>query len=83
MARGKLVDEGALVEALRERRIAGAGLDVFVDEPHVPPALCDLNQVSLQPHRGSATLQTRLEMGQMVLDNLAACFRGEVPPNCA
>ncbi|HEN8710411.1 TPA: 2-hydroxyacid dehydrogenase [Pseudomonas putida] len=83
VARGKLVDEGALVEALRERRIAGAGLDVFVDEPHVPPALCDLNQVSLQPHRGSATLQTRLEMGQMVLDNLAACFRGEVPPNCA
>ncbi|MFK3769758.1 2-hydroxyacid dehydrogenase [Pseudomonas putida] len=83
VARGKLVDEGALVEALRERRIAGAGLDVFVDEPHVPPALCDLNQVSLQPHRGSATMQTRLEMGQMVLDNLAACFRGEVPPNCA
>lgn len=83
VARGKLVDEGALVEALRERRIAGAGLDVFVDEPHVPPALCGLNQVSLQPHRGSATLQTRLEMGQMVLDNLAACFRGEVPPNCA
>lgn len=83
VARGKLVDEDALVEALRERRIAGAGLDVFVDEPHVPPALCDLNQVSLQPHRGSATLQTRLEMGQMVLDNLAACFRGEVPPNCA
>jgi lactate dehydrogenase-like 2-hydroxyacid dehydrogenase len=83
VARGKLVDEGALVEALRKRRIAGAGLDVFVDEPHVPPALCDLNQVSLQPHRGSATLQTRLEMGQMVLDNLAACFRGEVPPNCA
>ncbi|WAB98739.1 2-hydroxyacid dehydrogenase [Pseudomonas putida] len=83
VARGKLVDEDALVEALRERRIAGAGLDVFVDEPHVPPALRDLNQVSLQPHRGSATLQTRLQMGQMVLDNLSACFRGEVPPNCA
>jgi len=49
----------------------------------VPPALRDLNQVVLQPHRGSATLQTRLEMGQMVLSNLAACFRGEVPPNCA
>ncbi|MFK0313938.1 2-hydroxyacid dehydrogenase [Pseudomonas sp. NPDC090233] len=81
VARGKLVDEQALVEALREQRIAGAGLDVFVDEPHVPPALLDLNQVSLQPHRGSATLQTRLEMGQMVVDNLAACFRGEVPPN--
>ncbi|MBK5002098.1 2-hydroxyacid dehydrogenase [Pseudomonas sp. S31] len=81
VARGKLVDEPALVEALREGRIAGAGLDVFVDEPHVPPALRDLDQASLQPHRGSATLQTRLEMGQMVVDNLAACFRGELPPN--
>lgn len=81
VARGKLVDEAALVEVLREQRIAGAGLDVFVDEPHVPPALRDLNQVALQPHRGSATLQTRLEMGRMVLQNLAACFRGEVPPN--
>ncbi|MFJ4347307.1 2-hydroxyacid dehydrogenase [Pseudomonas sp. NPDC089401] len=81
VARGKLVDEAALVEALREQRIAGAGLDVFVDEPNVPPAMRDLNQVSLQPHRGSATLQTRLEMGRMVLDNLQACFRGEVLPN--
>jgi len=81
VARGKLVDEDALVEALREQHIAGAGLDVFVDEPYVPPALRDLNQVSLQPHRGSATLQTRLEMGRMVLNNLEACFRGEVPPN--
>jgi len=81
VSRGKLVDEHALVEALREQRIAGAGLDVFVDEPYVPPALRDLNQVSLQPHRGSATLQTRLEMGRMVLNNLQACFRGEMPPN--
>lgn len=81
VARGKLVDEPALVEALREGRIAGAGLDVFVDEPHVPPALRDLDQASLQPHRGSATLQTRLEMGRMVLNNLQACFRGELPPN--
>lgn len=81
VARGKLVDEDALVEALREQRIAGAGLDVFVDEPQVPPALRDLNQVSLQPHRGSATLQTRLEMGRMVLHNLEACFQGELPPN--
>ncbi|NIF27718.1 2-hydroxyacid dehydrogenase [Pantoea sp. Tr-811] len=81
VARGKLVDELALEAALREQRIAGAGLDVFVDEPHVPPALRDLNQVSLQPHRGSATLQTRLAMGRMVLNNLEACFSGEVPPN--
>jgi len=81
VARGKLVDEQALVEALREHRIAGAGLDVFVDEPYVPPTLCALDQVSLQPHRGSATLQTRLEMGRIVLRNLQACFAGEVPPN--
>ncbi|VVQ03159.1 2-ketogluconate reductase [Pseudomonas fluorescens] len=81
VARGKLVDEDALVEALRERRIAGAGLDVFVDEPNVPPALHDLDHVSLQPHRASATLQTRLEMGRMVLLNLAACFAGERPPH--
>lgn len=80
VARGKLVDEAALVDALRERRIAGAGLDVFADEPHVPPALCDLAQVSLQPHRASATEQTRLAMGEIVLANLAACFRGELPP---
>ena len=81
VARGKLVDEQALVEALREKRIAGAGLDVFVDEPYVPPTLCALDQVSLQPHRGSATLQTRLEMGRIVLRNLQARFAGEVPPN--
>lgn len=81
VARGKLVDEQALVEALREHRIAGAGLDVFVDEPYVPPTLCTLDQVSLQPHRGSATLQTRLEMGRIVLRNLQARFAGEVPPN--
>lgn len=81
VARGKLVDEQALVEALREQRIAGAGLDVFVDEPYVPPTLCALDQVSLQPHRGSATLQTRLEMGRIVLRNLQARFAGEVPPN--
>ncbi|WP_449431076.1 2-hydroxyacid dehydrogenase [Pseudomonas putida] len=78
VARGRLVDEDALVEALREGRIAGAGLDVFTDEPHVPAALRDLNQVSLQPHRGSATLQTRLEMGRLVLENLAACLRAPV-----
>ncbi|HHW1690090.1 TPA: 2-hydroxyacid dehydrogenase [Pseudomonas aeruginosa] len=81
VARGKLVDEGALVEALLERRIGGAGLDVFVDEPNVPTALFELPQVTLQPHRASATVQTRLEMGQIVLQNLKAYFRGELPPH--
>ncbi|MDH4762100.1 lactate dehydrogenase-like 2-hydroxyacid dehydrogenase [Pseudomonas oryzihabitans] len=77
VARGKLVDEPALVRALQERRIAGAGLDVFADEPHVPPALLDLDNVVLQPHHASATEQTRLAMGEIVLRHLAECFASE------
>ncbi len=77
VARGKLVDEPALVRALQERRIAGAGLDVFANEPHVPPALLDLDNVVLQPHRASATEQTRLAMGEIVLRRLAECFATE------
>ncbi len=81
VARGKLVDEAALLDALTHRRIAGAGLDVFAHEPHVPEGFFTLNNVSLQPHRASATVQTRLEMGNIVLANLAACFSGKVPPH--
>lgn len=81
IARGKLVDEAALLDALKHQRIAGAGLDVFVNEPHVPEAFFTLPQVTLQPHRASATQQTRLEMGEIVLRNLAACFSGETPPD--
>ena len=77
VARGKLVDEQALVAALTGRMIAGAGLDVFVDEPDVPQALRELDNVVLQPHRGSATQQTRLAMGEMVLASLQACFAGQ------
>ena len=79
VARGKLVDEPALVRALVEKRIAGAGLDVFVDEPNVPSALRSLPNVVLQPHRASATLQTREAMGQIVLSSLAASFAGNRP----
>ncbi|WNW13408.1 2-hydroxyacid dehydrogenase [Pseudomonas sp. DTU_2021_1001937_2_SI_NGA_ILE_001] len=74
VARGKLVDETALIEALQNGRIAGAGLDVFVDEPRVPEALRRLDNVVLQPHRASATEQTRLAMGEIVLSHLQACF---------
>jgi len=74
VARGKLVDEAALVAALANGTIAGAGLDVFADEPQVPEALFGLDNVVLQPHRASATEQTRLAMGEIVLDNLRACF---------
>ncbi|VTP14845.1 Glycerate dehydrogenase [Phytobacter ursingii] len=81
VARGKLVDEAALLDALIHKRIAGAGLDVFAHEPHVPEGFFTLNNVTLQPHRASATVQTRLEMGNIVLANLAACFSGNVPPH--
>lgn len=80
VARGKLVDEAALVQALRDKRLGGAGLDVFVDEPRTPEALWAMENVVLQPHRASATVETRQAMGQIVLDNLAACFAGRTPP---
>lgn len=59
VARGKLVDEAALLDALTHKRIAGAGLDVFAHEPHVPEGFFTLNNVTLQPHCASATVQTR------------------------
>lgn len=74
VARGTVVDEAALVDALQAGRIAGAALDVYEDEPRVPPALCALDNVVLVPHIASATVQTRRAMAQRVLDNLAAYF---------
>lgn len=79
VARGSVVDETALTAALLERRLGGAGLDVFVDEPNVPEALWALDQVVLQPHQASATLETRIAMGELVLANLAAHFAGREP----
>jgi lactate dehydrogenase-like 2-hydroxyacid dehydrogenase len=76
VSRGSVVDEPALVAALTEGRIAGAGLDVFAHEPQVPEALLGLDTVVLQPHQGSATEETRGAMGQLVLDNLEAHFAG-------
>jgi lactate dehydrogenase-like 2-hydroxyacid dehydrogenase len=79
VARGSVVDEDALVAALEEGRIAGAGLDVFADEPHVPAALLEREDVVLLPHVGSATTQTREAMGRLVLDNVDAFLeRGEL-----
>ena len=77
IARGSVVDEPALVLALVEGRLGGAGLDVFADEPNVPEALLALNNVVLQPHRASATFDTRIAMGDLVLANLAAHFAGK------
>ena len=77
VARGTVVDEPALVAALIEGRIGGAGLDVFADEPDVPEVLFKLDNVVLQPHRASATVETRLAMGELVVGNLAAHFGGK------
>ena len=70
VARGSVVDERALVTALEERRIAGAGLDVFADEPQVPTALLGRDDVVLLPHVGSATLETRHAMVELTLANV-------------
>ena len=74
IARGSVVDEPALVDALVNGRLGGAGLDVFADEPRVPEALLTLDQVVLQPHVGSASHATRTAMGRLVIDNVAAWF---------
>ena len=79
VARGSVVDEQALVTALAQGRLGGAGLDVFANEPRVPEALWSMEQVVLQPHRASATLETRADMGDVLVANLAAHFTGQVP----
>ena len=79
VARGSVVDEPALVAALAEGRLGGAGLDVFAHEPDVPKALWDMDNVVLQPHQASATVETRRAMADLVLANLAAHFAGKEP----
>ena len=78
-ARGDVVDEAALVEALNAGLIAGAGLDVYEREPDVPAALTGLENVVLLPHLGSATVETRVAMGERALENLTAFFQGREP----
>ncbi len=80
-ARGPVVDEAALIDALRSGRIAGAGLDVYEHEPAIPPALREMHNVVCLPHLGSAAAETRLRMGEMVVDNLLAALAGREPPN--
>lgn len=80
-ARGDVVDSKALIMALREKRIAGAGLDVYEGEPYIDPGFLSLDNVSLLPHLGSATIATRTAMGEKVLANLAAFFAGEALPD--
>jgi len=79
VARGTVVDERALIAALRDRTILAAGLDVFDDEPNVPQELIAMDHVVLLPHVGSASVHTRNAMGQLVVDNLVSWFEGKGP----
>ena len=79
-ARGNIVDDEALIDALRSGRVAAAGLDVFDNEPNLHPGYLDLENVFMLPHIGSATHETRLAMGATCLDNLAAFFAGRPCP---
>lgn len=80
-ARGSVVDDEALIEALKSGKVAAAGLDVFENEPRINPAYRDLPNTFLLPHVGSATVETRNAMGFKCLDNLDAFFKGEAPPD--
>ena len=79
MARGSVVDEPALIEALKSKTIMSAGLDVYVREPQVPAELIAMDNIVLFPHLGSATVHTRMQMDQLVVDNLVAWAAGKPP----
>ena len=79
-ARGGAVDEAALVEALEKRVIAGAGLDVFENEPQVHPGLPKLENVVLEPHIASASVDTRKKMSMLAAENAVAALEGRRPP---
>jgi len=80
-SRGPIIDEKALVRALREKWIAAAGLDVYEEEPHAAPGLLELDNAVTCPHIASATTSTRTKMAVMAAENLLAVLRGEEPPN--
>jgi glyoxylate reductase len=81
-ARGAVIDEKALMRALKSKKIAGAGLDVFEHEPKLPPALKAMKNVVLTPHLGSAVMEVREKMANIVVDNIEAFIGGRTPPNC-
>ncbi len=80
-ARGEIIDEAALIRMLRNKELAGAALDVFVNEPAVNPKLLQLDNVVLLPHMGSATIEGRIGMGECVLINIKSFVDGHKPPN--
>jgi glyoxylate reductase len=79
-SRGPVVDEGALVQALRDGKIKGAGLDVFENEPEVHPGLLELDNVVITPHVASASVSTRTRMATIAAENVIAALKGERPP---
>ncbi|MCU0849778.1 MAG: D-glycerate dehydrogenase [Candidatus Thermoplasmatota archaeon] len=81
-ARGPIIHEKALVKALSEQWIFGAGLDVYEEEPHLSEGLKGLDNVVLQPHTGSGTIETRTKMALMAAENMIIGLKGGVPPNC-
>jgi glyoxylate reductase len=81
-ARGPIIDETALIKALKEHWIFGAGLDVYEHEPKIPKELIKLDNVILQPHIGSGTIETRTKMALMAAENLIEGLKGNMPPNC-
>jgi glyoxylate reductase len=81
-ARGPLIDEATLAVALEEGRIAGAGIDVYENEPKIAPALLRMDNVVLTPHLGSAVAELRESMAHVVVDNIIAIIEGRRPPNC-
>ena len=80
-SRGEVIDEAALAELLQQRRIAGAGLDVYENQPTINPLLLDLKNVVLLPHIGSATIEGRLSMGDKVIINVQTFIDGHTPPD--
>ncbi len=81
-ARGAIIDEVQLVNALKNKQIAGAGLDVYEEEPKLKPGLAELDNVVLAPHLGSATIETRTKMAVMAAENIIAVLNGQKPKNC-
>ena len=81
-SRGPVVDEKALVQALRSGRIWGAGLDVYENEPELAPGLAELANVVIVPHIASATPQTRLNMGRIAISNVIKVLTGQAPDTC-